>query len=145
MVDVPSIPKRIPSLVWYAWFEPYAYAFMRFSTGALIFTHGASRLFYGRPATELGGFGHFFGSAVGPIELVGGAMLALGLFTRLVAILFTAEWLLIAIAVAVPPGKSWLLLGATPHYPAMVALFCFSFVLRGGGQHSMDRTIGKEF
>jgi uncharacterized membrane protein YphA (DoxX/SURF4 family) len=72
-------------------------------------------------------------------------MLAFGLLTRVVAILFTVEWLLIATAVAVPAGKSWLMLGATPHFPAMVAFFCFAFVLRGGGQHSIDRTIGKEF
>ncbi len=36
------------------------------------------------------------------------------------------------------------MLGATPHYPAMVAAFCFAFLLRGGGYYSLDRLIGKE-
>jgi hypothetical protein len=37
------------------------------------------------------------------------------------------------------------MLGATPHYPAMVAAVCVAFVLRGGGYWSLDRSIGKEF
>jgi putative oxidoreductase len=145
MVDVPSISKRVPSLVWYAPFEPFAYAFIRFCTGAIIFAHGVSRAFYAGASTELASFGQALGHAVGPIELVGGAMLALGLLTRPVAILFTVEWLFAAFAVPVRPGTSWLLLGGTPHYPAMVVLFCLAFVLRGGGRYALDRVIGKEF
>jgi len=43
------------------------------------------------------------------------------------------------------PGTSWLMLGATPHYPAFVAALCIVFILRGGGRYSLDRLLGKEF
>ena len=41
-------------------------------------------------------------------------------------------------------GRATAMLGATPHYPAMVAAFCFAFVLSGGGYYSLDRSMGKE-
>ena len=138
--------KIIPSLVWYGPFEPFAYAFIRFCTGAILLVHGADRMFYGGSVAELGALrGHLPTSAVGAFELVGGAMIALGLLTRPIALLFVIEWLAIAIAVPVKPGTSWLMLSASLHYPAMVAAICFAFVLRGGGQYSLDRMLGKEF
>jgi putative oxidoreductase len=145
MTDIPMIQKRIPALAWYVPFEPFAYAFIRFSTGAIIFVHGFARMFRSLGAAELAGLGHALGQSVGLIELVGGAMLALGLLTRPVAIILGLEWLWTALAVPVRPGSSWMMLGATPHYPAMVALFCLAAVLCGGGRYSLDRLIGKEF
>jgi putative oxidoreductase len=144
MAESAELPKIIPGLAWYRPFEPFAYAFIRFCTGAIVLSHGAHRLFYGATVKELGSLSYFSASAIGAFELVGGAMLAVGLVTRPVALLLFIEWLCIAMAVPVRPGGSWLLLGATPHYPAMVAAFCFAFVLRGGGHYSLDRTIGKE-
>jgi putative oxidoreductase len=137
--------KILPGLVWYRPFEPFAYAFIRFCTGAIMVAHGLYRVLYGGTA-ELGGFlAQFPATAVGLFELVGGALLALGLLTRPVALLLVIEWTLIAMAVPVRPGTSWIMLGATPHYPAMVAAMCFAFLLRGGGHYSLDRRIGKEF
>jgi putative oxidoreductase len=78
-------------------------------------------------------------------ELAGGAMIALGLLTRPIALLFAVEWFFIAIAVPVKAGTSWFMLSASLHYPAMVAAICLAFVLRGGGQYSLDRLLGKEF
>jgi putative oxidoreductase len=144
MTDQSDLPKIIPGLVWYRPFEPFAYAFIRFCTGAVILSHGAYRLFYGGTAAELGSLSHLSASTIGAFELVAGAMLAVGLVTRPVALLLLIEWLCIAVAVPVRPGSSWLLLGATPHYPAMVAAFCFAFMLGGGGSCSLDRSIGKE-
>jgi putative oxidoreductase len=144
MTESAELPKIIPGLAWYRPFEPFAYAFIRFCTGAIVLSHGVNRLFYGGPATELGSLRQFPTSAIGAFELVGGAMLAAGLVTRPVALLLLIEWLAVAVAVPVRPGTSWLMLGATPHYPAMVAAFCFAFMLRGGGHYSLDRMIGKE-
>jgi hypothetical protein len=59
--------------------------------------------------------------------------------------LFAIEWIAVALAMPLKPGTSWLLLGATPHYPAVVGALCIFFVLRGGGHYSLDRLIGKEF
>src|SRR6516165_4574342 len=133
MADQAETPKIIPALAWYRPFESLAYAFIRFCTGS----HG-----------ELGGILNSLGpSVVGTFELVGGIFLALGLLTRPVALLFAIEWGAIAItgAMGLKPGTSWLMLGATPHYPAFVAALCIVFILRGGGYYSLDRCLGKEF
>jgi putative oxidoreductase len=138
--------KFIPALVWYRPFEPYAYAFIRFCTGAILLTHGVSRVFYGGSVADLGGYlRQLPAGAIGVFELAGGVMIALGLLTRPVALLFMIEWTFIAAAAPLKVGESWLLLGAVPHYPAMVAAICFAFLLRGGGHYSVDRLIGKEF
>ena len=138
--------KIIPSLVWYRPFEPFAYAFIRFCTGAFLLTHGVDRLFYSGSIAELGTLRDYLPtSVVGAFEIVGGLMIALGLLTRPIALLFALEWLAIAMAVPVKPGTSWFMLSASLHYPAMVAAICFAFVLRGGGHYSLDRLLGKEF
>jgi putative oxidoreductase len=138
--------KFMPSLVWYRPFEPFAYAFIRVCTGTILATHGVERLFYNSSTAELGAwFGHPSASAVGAFELVGGAMIALGLLTRPIAMLFALEWIAVAFAVPIKPGTSWFLLSAPYHYPAMVAAMCIAFILRGGGYYSLDQLLGKEF
>lgn len=76
MAEQTELPKIIPGLVWYRPFEPFAYAFIRFCTGAFVVSHGAYRLIYGGSVTELGSLAHFPAAAIGTFELVGGAMLA---------------------------------------------------------------------
>jgi putative oxidoreductase len=137
--------KYLPRLVWYGPFEPFALAFIRFCTGAVIVAHGVSRLFYHGKTTELGIFAQAPASAVGAFELAGGILLVFGLLTRPVAILFAVEWIAVALATPGKPGTSWFMLSAPYHYPAMMAALCLAFVLRGGGQASLDRVIGKEF
>jgi putative oxidoreductase len=144
MAEHSELRKITPGLVWYRPFEPFAYAFIRFCTGTFVLSHGAYRLFYSGSVAELGYLAQLPASAIGMLELVGGALLAIGLLTRPIALLLMIEWLLIAVAVPLRPGASYLMLGATPHYPAMVAAFCFAFVLRGGGYCSLDRCVGKE-
>ena len=146
MADDSAIPKFIPALAWYRPFEPFAYALIRFSTGALLVPHGIERLFYSGSRAGLGGFlGSLPVSAIGAFELVGGVLIALGLLTRPVALLFVIEWIGIAMAMPMRPGASWFMLGATAKYPAFVAGLCIAFVLRGGGHYSLDRLLGKEF
>jgi putative oxidoreductase len=144
MAEPSELPKFIPGLAWYRPLEPYAYAFLRFCTGGMVVAHGVNRLFYGGTTTELGSLARVSAGAVGTFELIAGAMLALGVLTRPVALLLALEWLLIAAAVPVRPGASWLLMGATPHHPALLAIFCIAFMLGGGGHCSLDRSIGKE-
>ena len=80
--------KIIPSLVWYRPFEPFAYAFIRFCTGAFIVTHGVDRLFYGGSIAELGVLRDYAPtSAVGAFGIIGGVLIALGLLTRPTALL----------------------------------------------------------
>jgi putative oxidoreductase len=138
--------KFIPALAWYQPFEPFAYAFIRFCTGAILIPHGIDRLFYSGSRADLGGFlGFLPASALGAFEIVGGVLIALGLLTRPIALLFVIEWIAIALAAPLRPGASWLMLGATGKYPAFVVGLCIAFVLRGGGRYSLDHRLGKEF
>ena len=145
MSNDPAIQKFIPALAWYRPFESFAYAFIRISTGALLVPHGIDRLLFSGSRAELGGyFGSLPASAIGIFELVGGVLIALGLLTRPVALMFAVEWIAIAMAMPMKPGASWLMLGATSHYAAFVAGLCIAFVIRGGGHYSLDRVVGKE-
>lgn len=146
MADESAMRKFIPSLVWYRPFEPFAYALIRFSTGAILIPHGIDRLFYSGSRADLGGFlGFLPAQAFGAFEVVGGVLIALGLLTRPIALLFVIEWIAIAMAAPLRPGASWLMLGVTGKYPAFVAGLCIAFVLRGGGRYSLDHRLGKEF
>lgn len=145
MTTQPELKKIIPSLVWYRPFEPFAYSFIRFCTGAMLATHGVYRLFFSGSVAELGALSHLPSSLVGTFELIAGVLLAFGLLTRIVALLLAIEWFFIAIAVPLKPGTSWFLLGATAHYPAMVTAFCLAFFMSGGGYCSLDRRIGREW
>jgi putative oxidoreductase len=139
-----ELKKYVPSLVWYRPFEPFAYAFIRFSTGAVLALHGVQRLFYGAATAELGEtLGRLSPSLVGTVEVAGGTMLALGLLTRPVALLFALEWLAIALAAHQPPGRSWFMLGSTEHIPALIVGLCIAFIMRGGGRYALDRFLGR--
>jgi putative oxidoreductase len=146
MDKYPELRKYVPSLVWYRPFEPFAYAFIRFSVGAVLLLHGVQRLFYGAPLTELGQYlSRLPASAVISFEIVGGAMLAFGLLTRPIALLFAIEWLTITLSAPMRPGSSWFMLGAAEHFPGLITGLCIAIVIRGGGRYSRDRFIGKEF
>ncbi|OGT72404.1 MAG: hypothetical protein A3H44_05580 [Gammaproteobacteria bacterium RIFCSPLOWO2_02_FULL_57_10] len=74
--------------------SPLAWPLLRILSSAMFMTHGYAKLFGANPQPFLGGMG-FFGIDLGinmlwvaaVIELFGGALLVLGLFTRLVALL----------------------------------------------------------
>jgi putative oxidoreductase len=71
------------------------------------------------------------------LETVGGVMLAVGLLTRLVALMITIEMLVISFAVLLPAGRPY-------QFTLMWALLAFAIVLRGGGRRSLDSLIGRE-
>ena len=144
MKEISAPRKLIPALAWYTPFEPFALAFIRFGLGAILAAHGVNRLFYHGPHADLGPLLGRAPAVVGAYELVGGVLLALGFLTRPVALLFAAEWFIIALRVPLKPGTPWLLLGATPHFPAYITALCVIFMFRGGGYYSLDRMVGKE-
>ena len=75
---------------WLGRFSPYIYALMRIIVGFLFFQHGLPKLFggFGRsaPAELMSQMG-----LAGIIEVVGGAMISLGLFTGPVAFIASGE------------------------------------------------------
>ena len=75
---------------WLGRFSPYIYALLRIAAGFLFFQHGLPKLFggFGRPApaelmSQMG--------LAGIIEVVGGALISIGLFTSPVAFIASGE------------------------------------------------------
>lgn len=131
----------------------YAEVGVRIAAGGFLIPHGAQKLFgmfggYGLAATgeyfetNLGfSDGYLAALSAGSIELFGGLLLALGLFTRLSAGVI-AVFLFVALTVHLPNGFMWTSSGF--EYPLFWLIVVLSFVVKGGGELSLDRLIGKE-
>ncbi len=119
--------------------EPAAYALLRIVAGAMFMLHSFSKLFGWRGADPKPMFSQlWFG---GVIELVGGALIAIGLFTRPAALIASGT-----MAVAYFQFH-WKLDFAGERYLPIVnkgeaaVLYCFVFLLfaaRGAGIWSLD-------
>lgn len=116
-------------------YEPQTYAAMRIVTGLLFLWHGTQKLF-GFPAPAHPDAPAFVLYVAGPIELIGGVLVMIGLFTRQAAFLCSG---LMAAAY-------WMAHGTQALFPLvnggeMAALYCFVFLYiaaRGAGIWSVD-------
>ena len=123
--------------------EPQFRGLLRIVTALLFMQHGAQKLF-GFPADEPRepvALMSLFGLA-GVLELFGGLLILLGLFTRPVAFLLAGE---MAVAYFMMHAKNsfWPLLNGGE----LAALYCFVFlyfVAAGPGAWSLDRGIGRK-
>ncbi len=127
--------------------DPFVWLIVRFAVGFNLLVHGWGKVVKG-PAAYVPGFvEHGFDNAIVwvwadlGIEFVGGIALILGLFTRFFAAAATIEMAII-FALYWHNGFSWLNRGY--EYVLMWGLVLFAIALRGGGQYSVDRVIGKE-
>ena len=80
--------------------------------------------------------------AAGVFELVGGALLVLGLFTRPVAFVLSGVMAVAYFLVHAPQGFYPIL-----NFGELAALYCFGFLYlaaAGGGSLSIDRLISKD-
>ena len=91
----PIIPFVAPL---YRSLEPYAYTLIRIGAGAIFVPHGVQKLFLGGAASPLG-------YGLGVLELVGGALLALGILTRPIALLLLID---VAAIIFANISKGWL-------------------------------------
>jgi putative oxidoreductase len=122
-----------------AGFEPQTYALMRIVTGFLFLWHGSQKLF-GFPAPAPEGAPAYVIYGAGTIELVGGALVMIGLFTGAAAFIASGE-----MAVAY-----WMAHGTSSFFPLdnggeLAALYCFVFLFiaaRGPGIWSLDHARG---
>jgi len=138
------------------------YPLIRVTTGLLLIPHGGSKLlgWFGSNIEGtvgfMAGFGlepaRFWAYYIGTLELVGGIMLVLGLLTRVVAIqvlifmLVAAFWVHINIGPgAAGPIGNWFWITKGYEYPLMWAVLSLVVLIRGGGDYSVDKMIGKEF
>lgn len=118
--------------------QPYAsqtYALMRIVAGLLFLWHGTQKLF-GFPAPAMDGTPAFVTFVAGPIELVGGVLVMIGLMTRWAAFLCSG---LMAAAY-------WMAHGTKALFPLvnqgeLAILYCFVFLYiaaQGPGIWSVD-------
>jgi putative oxidoreductase len=153
MTDASIDSKRLvfPGLAGlYEMLSPYAYDFMRFSTGAVLVPHGIQKIFFkslGTYAVTIGHAGLPFPTELAVatffVESVGALCLAIGLFTRLAALLIWIEMTVIITDFQWKFGYFW-----TDHgieYALLWWLLCIAIFFRGGGPISIDRLLGKEF
>jgi len=133
----------------YERFSPYSYALMRFSAGAVLVPHGVQKVLFGSigryqeniaahglPMPLLLAYLTFF------TESVAAACLALGLFTRLAAMMIWLEMSVIITLFQWQYGYFWTNRGI--EYALLWWLSCIAIFFRGGGRYSLDRLIGKE-
>jgi putative oxidoreductase len=120
-----------------AW-APYALGLLRIMAGLLFVEHGMGKLFHfphiaiydGITLASLPG-------VAGVMELIGGALLTLGLFTRPVAFLLSGE-MAVAYFLYHNPGSFYPLVNGGE----AAILFCFIYLYlaaAGGGAWSLDR------
>jgi putative oxidoreductase len=142
----PEARLFIPALqTAYSAIEPWAYAFLRLTAGAIIATSGYGKLFSGGVTRDIELF-HRLGIEPAVIlayftsglEFFGGILIVVGLLARPIAAMFVVELLVIFFMVMVPRGSGYQL--------TVVWLGVFFFILaRGGGRISIDRMLGWEF
>ncbi|MEY9184458.1 putative oxidoreductase [Bradyrhizobium sp. USDA 326] len=126
-------------------FQPVLLSLFRFITGLLLFQYGVAKLFKFPVLPYFANIPPLIWTA-GAIELVLGALLMLGLFTRLTAFILSGE-----MAFAYFMGH--MLKGETPVFLPLLnggtaaILFCFACLYlsaAGGGSVSVDAAMGKE-
>jgi putative oxidoreductase len=145
---VPSLAGLYESL------SPYTDALVRFTVGVIMMPHGyvkvfgpfatfiATRIFepWGLPAPLAVAYG------IGALEFFGGACLALGLFTRLIAALFAIEFAVITFGATFKNGFFFTAPnGGGYEYPLLVLVLMIAIAIRGSGRCALDRLMGKEF
>ena len=127
----------------------FAYAFMRFATGAVLAPHGIQKFLFlpmtkfapniagkGLPFPELLGYVTYFTESVVAI------CLAIGLFTRVAAAMIWIEMAVIITVFQWQLGYFWTNRGI--EYALLWLLLCTAIFFRGGGRYSVDHLIGKE-
>lgn len=116
-------------------YESQMYALLRIVVGFLFLWHGMQKLF-GFPGEAPSGAPAFVIWVAGPIELVGGALVMIGLFTRWAAFLASG---LMAFAYWLAHGTQALLPVINRGELAVIYCFVFLFIAaRGPGMWSLD-------
>ena len=120
--------------------EGYAYAAMRIVTGLLFLFHGLQKVLglYGGQVQAVGSLPW----VAGVIELTGGILVMVGLFTAVTAFICSGE-MAAAYFMAHWPKALWPIV----NQGELAALYCFVFLYiasRGGGPLSVDRVVRKK-
>jgi putative oxidoreductase len=122
--------------------RPHLLSLLRIVTGLLFMQHGTTKLL-SIPPSDMSGvaLGSIFGVS-GVLELVGGALIVVGLFTRPVAFILSGMMAVAYFMVHAPQSFYPLLNGGE-----QAATYCFAFLYlsaAGGGPWSLDAIIRKK-
>jgi putative oxidoreductase len=145
-------PKRLvfPGLAGlYQAGSAYAYAFMRFCTGAVLVPHGVQKLLALPPDRYAAGiaahglpFPTLLAWAMVFTEFFGALFLAIGLLTRFAAAAIWIEMAVIIVFYQWRFGYFWTQKGI--EFALLWLLLCTAIFFRGGGRYSVDRYLGRE-
>jgi len=135
----------------YELLAPASYSFMRLATGAILVPHGIQKIMLGSAANLATAIDKQMGVPYPIIwaylavfnESVVAACLAIGLFTRLAALIISVHMAIIVIFFQRQFGYFWTAKGY--EYALLWFLLCMAIVFGGGGRYSVDRLLGKEF
>jgi putative oxidoreductase len=123
----------------FATWQPRVLSILRIVTAFMFMQHGGQKLF-GFPAPQRYEFDLFTLSGVaGVLEIVGGFLILIGLFTRPVAFILSGQ-MAVAYFIAHAPQAFWPLL----NNGELAALFSFIFLylfVAGGGVWSLDNVL----
>jgi len=115
---------------------------LRILSGLLLLQHGTTK-YLGFPESQMSGIPAVsLGGVAGMIELIGGVLLVIGLFTRPVAFILSGTMAAAYFIAHFPQGFFPLLNGGE-----LAALYCFVFLYlsaAGGGPWSVDAARGKQ-
>lgn len=124
--------------------RPLALTLLRLALGFVFLYHGLAKL------SALGqwqlnfvhmGFPGYFAYIAGTLEAIGGALLVLGLFTRIVAILLAGEMLIALLKVHLPGGALWQV--SRFELPMLLSGASFLYFCFGPGPISLDAMLGR--
>lgn len=117
-------------------YAPYALSLLRIMSALLLMQHGTTKIL-SFPDSPMAGIGvSSLGGVAGVFELVGGALLAIGLFTRPVAFVLSGVMAAAYFIAHAPQGFYPLTNGGE-----LAALYCFVFfyfIFAGPGPVSVD-------
>lgn len=122
--------------------QPFGLLALRLALGIIFFTHGYPKLAHlGGGWQEFfvqHGLPGYFAYIAGVLEVFGGVLLMLGLFTRPVALLFTVE---MSVAILKVHSSKGYLAVHEYEFPLTLAVACFALATVGAGAFSLDHPL----
>lgn len=115
--------------------EPYGYTLIRITTGAILIPHGIQKLF-------LGGASGSLGYVMGGLELVAGALIALGILVRPMALILIIDVLMVIVA---NMAKGWLWTRGGVQYHTFILGMMLAVFLGGAGRHAVGKWVIQRF